>query len=73
MAGLARENVESALKELGRLLEFVREGAAEEDAAEQGDGGNRPLSAAALSGGGWDRSKEEAQRFARIMVRGVAT
>lgn len=65
MAGLARENLETALKELGHLLEFAREGAIE-DGEGGGGGKNRPLNTAALST--WDRSKGEAKRFARVMV-----
>eukprot|EP00903_Cladosiphon_okamuranus_P006177 g6074.t1 len=76
MAGLARENLEASLKELGRLLEFAREEAGGvrdpspgKDCDDPGSGGDRggSLSAAALSSGR-DRSKEEARRFARVMV-----
>ncbi|CAN0294336.1 unnamed protein product, partial [Ectocarpus sp. 12 AP-2014] len=68
LAGLARENLEAALKELGRLLEFAREtaGATRDAPVGQGDDEGRPLHAAGLFG--WDRSKVEAQRFARVMV-----
>ncbi|CBN80212.1 expressed unknown protein [Ectocarpus siliculosus] len=68
LAGLARENLEVALKELGRLLEFARETAGATRDAPVGlrNDEDRPLHAAGLSG--WDRSKVEAQRFARVMV-----
>ncbi|CAM9536480.1 unnamed protein product [Ectocarpus fasciculatus] len=68
LAGLARENLEAALKELGRLLEFAREtaGATRDAPVGLGDDEDRPLHAASLSG--WDRPKVEAQRFARVMV-----
>lgn len=65
MAGLARENQEAALKELGRLLENAREAATEDRGGTGGDQ-ERPLNTAALAT--WDRSKEEGQQFARVMV-----
>lgn len=65
MARLARENLEEALSELGRLLEFTREAATATECGD--DNGNRSLNTVAPSGA--DRSKEEPQRFARVMVR----
>lgn len=65
MAGLARENQETALKDLGRLLEVAREATMESTLSRRGEG-DRPLNAAALST--WDYPREEAQRFARFMV-----
>ena len=62
---LARENQETALKELGRLLAVAREAATENTLGRRGEG-DRPLNAAALSA--WDYPKDEAQRFARFMV-----
>lgn len=76
-AGLARENLEVALKELARLLEFAREaagstrGRGDSSPGRTGGVGDEPLNTAALSSR-WDRSKEEAKRFARVMVRKTA-
>lgn len=68
LAGLARENLEAALKELGRLLEFAREmaGATGDAPVELRNDEDRPPRATSLSGR--DRSKVEAQKFARVMV-----
>lgn len=71
MAGLARQNLEAAVKGLGRLLEFARQavGSTQDGTTGgKGDDRDRSLHAANLSSG-WDRSSEEARRFARVMVR----
>ncbi|CAM9788122.1 unnamed protein product [Scytosiphon promiscuus] len=71
MAGLARENLEAAVKELGRLLAFARKAAVgpTQDGTARGNGDDRDqtIHAANLSTG-WDSSSEEARRFARVMV-----
>lgn len=72
LASLARENVEVAVKELGRLLEFAREAAAVKADNHDGVGryekdSDRPLRVTALRD--WDRPEDDNRRFARVMVR----
>lgn len=66
-ARLAREVQEAALEELGRLLEVTRRGVTMPDVStECGEGGDQALRSTGPVE--WERSREEARRFAKIMV-----
>lgn len=66
-AVLARESQEAALRELGRLLEHARERATPSKTVNERSGSLKAEELTLV----WDRSKEEAGHFARVMVSGL--